>query len=88
MFAILPSLAMALASEFIDNQAVLKWVGFAGEIINKGIQVDERLQALDDHIKQMVAEGRNPTQDEWDVLQARSDVAHQKIQSWRLPDNA
>lgn len=38
------------------------------------------LQALTDHIKTMVVAGTDPTQDDWDALQARSDAAHALIQ--------
>jgi len=84
MFALLPALATAVASEFITDETILKWVGFAGSIVAKGFQVDDRLGGLTMHIEQMVAEERNPTTEEWGMLQARSDVAHETIQSWRI----
>ena len=83
MLAMLPALLTALASEFIDNGTVLKWVGFAGEIVNKGVNVDARLGELTDQIKQMVTEKRDPTPDEWKSLQERSDIAHATIQDWK-----
>ena len=82
MFAILPSLALALASEFISNENVLKYVGLAGEIVNQAFEVDSRLEGLNAHILQMVSEQRNPTEAEWATLTARSNVAHDTIQSW------
>lgn len=39
------------------------------------------LLALTDHVKAMVTGGTDPTQDDWDTLQARSDAAHALIQS-------
>ncbi len=82
---LLPTLVMALASEFISNDTVLKWIGFGGEIVTKAFEVDERLKALTEHIETMVAEEREPTEEEWKDLQARSDIAHDAIQSWKLP---
>ena len=83
MFAILPSLALALASEFIDNDNILAWVAMAGQIVSSGFETDVKLQELSVHIQQMVAEERNPTQAEWDAMAARSEAAHDAIQNWR-----
>ena len=70
----------ALGTAGISNDTVSKWVDFAASLFSRGDPTQEALQALVDHINQMVAENRNPTTDEWNALKARSDAAHARIQ--------
>ena len=81
--SILPTLARASASEFIDNEEVLKWVATAGALIARGIGSENELAALAAMIERMVEEQRNPTEDEWLSLRNESDALAEAIKAWR-----
>lgn len=85
IIALLESLIPAIANDLISNEKVQHYIAAAIAIIKSGFAVDEKVKALSDHIRQMVAENRDPTAEEWDALLARSDVAHEAIQAWK-PD--
>lgn len=53
----------------------------AAELIKVGEAGSTELQALTAHIQTMVSSGRDPTEDDWNQLKARSDAAHALIQS-------
>lgn len=53
----------------------------AAELIKVGEAGATELQALTAHIQAMVSSGRDPTEDDWNQLKARSDAAHALIQS-------
>lgn len=52
----------------------------AGKLISLGSEGSDHLVDLNDQVKQMVAQARNPTADEWNTLRARSDAAHRLLQ--------
>lgn len=61
--------------------ALEELLDLGAQLITAGEAGTTELQALTDQIKTMVAQGRDPTQAEWDALRTRSDAAHAKLQS-------
>lgn len=57
-------------------------LGLGGQLISQGEAGADALHDLTDDIQAMVAEGRDPTDDEWSALKARSDAAHAAIQAY------
>lgn len=60
----------------------------AAELIKVGEAGSTELQALTAHIQTMVSSGRDPTEDDWNQLKARSDTAHALIQGSSAPGSA
>lgn len=63
-----------------------KYLDMLAAIVERGGVAKEELVALKAHINQMVAEDREPTQEEWDTLRGRSDDAHATIQNADLSE--
>ena len=80
---LLETLLQGLAKDLFSNEDIGRYIAMGIAIAESAFNVDARIAALTDHIRQMVAEGRNPTAAEWDALRERSDVAHATIQNWR-----
>ena len=80
---LLPVLARAIASEFIDDEQILKWISAAGAVVVAGVNVETGLGDLVTQMETMVAEGRNPTEDEWSAIKARKEAADKIISEWR-----
>lgn len=80
---LLPVLARAIASEFIDDEQILKWISVAGAVVVAGANVEVDLGELVRQMEMMVAEGRNPTEDEWASIKARKEAADKIISEWR-----
>ena len=72
--------AIAGSGDILSVDAILKYLGLLVGYLDDVDGGDKRLTALHDHVKLMVKEGRNPTDDEYAGLLARSDVAHERIQ--------
>jgi len=73
----LPSLESA---ETLNAESVIRFLNLGLGIVMSGIDVVNKLSALDLKIGEFIAEGRDPTDDEWAELKTRSDVAHDRIQ--------
>ena len=88
MPAILLTLLTTLAgsSDILSGKAIANYLGLAIGLVGLVGETDEALSALHDDIKRMVAEGRDPTDEEFGMLKARSDAAHEGIQSARMPE--
>ena len=56
-------------------------LGILGTLIAEGDDALDDLRAFAETIQSMVDQGRGPTPDEWDVLRARSDDAHARLQA-------
>lgn len=56
-------------------------LNFAASLIGQGEAGMVELQKLTDEVKAMVAAGRDPTDEEFAALKARSDAAHAAIQA-------
>lgn len=67
--------------------AIPRWLSMIQAFIERGNATKVELNALKAQIVQMVNEGREPTDEEWSALQARSDAAHDAIQSADLSDD-
>jgi hypothetical protein len=81
--------ALARAADNTDfDEAITKWVTFLGALLEQGDVTTAELNALKDHINQMVLECREPTAEEFEVLKARSDAAHETIASWSADEPA
>jgi hypothetical protein len=63
------------------SQSVSKTLAYAATLLEKGAEGEEKLKELTSELQVMVAEGRDPTSDEWDALKLRSDAAHAAIQN-------
>lgn len=74
-FALL-SRALAL----FGDDGVARWLSLAAGVIAAGGAADGRLTALNDQVRAIVEEGRAPSPAEWAAMDARSDVAHGRIQ--------
>ncbi len=68
------------------NSSVPKFLGIFANILRHTAPAVDDLMKLRELIKQMVNETREPTQDEWDALLTRSDIAHYAIQGVDLSD--
>jgi len=89
MLELITTLLRALSSVAADPglgargaaiKAVLDLAAFA---IERGTEGADQLKALVADLQAMVAEGRDPTPEEWSALKLRSDAAHAAIQNWR-----
>lgn len=79
MFA-LPALAQAAASALFTSEATSKWINLALGIVMGGIDVANKMAALNAQIKSFVDANREPTPAEWDAMAARDAVADAKIE--------
>lgn len=63
--------------------AVRAVLDLAALAVERGEEGAAKLRELTEDIMVMVADGREPSAEEWNLLRSRSDVAHQLIQGWR-----
>ena len=56
-------------------------LGILGALISQGDDALDDLKAFTETIEEMAAKGRAPTVGEWDVMRARSDDAHERLQA-------
>jgi outer membrane biosynthesis protein TonB len=56
-------------------------LGILGALISQGDDALDDLKAFTETIEEMAAKGRAPTAGEWDVMRARSDDAHERLQA-------
>ena len=56
-------------------------LGILGALISQGDDALDDLKAFTETIEEMAAKGRAPTPGEWDVMRARSDDAHARLQA-------
>jgi hypothetical protein len=56
-------------------------LGILGALITQGDDALDDLKAFTETIEEMAAKGRAPTAGEWDVMRARSDDAHARLQA-------
>lgn len=56
-------------------------LGILGALITQGDDALDDLKAFTETIEEMAAKGRAPTAGEWDVMRARSDDAHERLQA-------
>ena len=83
MPAILLTILTTLAgsSDVFSGKAIANYLGLAIGLVGLVGETDEALSELHEQIKKMVAEGRDPTDEEFGMLKARSDAAHEGIQT-------
>lgn len=60
---------------------ILKLIDLALLVLEKGPAMKAEYDKLRTEIAGMVADGRNPTEEEWSTLAARVDAAHARIQN-------
>ena len=68
--------------------AIPRYLDMLAAIVERGAEGAQELNVLKMQILQMVREDREPTEDEWNDLQGRSDAAHDAIQSVDLGDES
>ena len=73
-----PLIAGGNAKRMKDAAGLL---GILGELISRGEEAHEELEAFAEVIQRMADEKRNPTAEEWATLKKRSDAAHDVIQA-------
>lgn len=66
----------------IGHDSIATWLDLAARLIKSGDKAEAALVELKEQIEAMVAEGRDPTPEEWAELKRRSDDAHSRIQDW------
>ena len=59
------------------GQAITEALTLLAGLLAKGEAARAELEALSAHIQQMVAEGRDPTEEEWEALRDRARANHQ-----------
>lgn len=77
----LANAALNPAFNHTKGEAISSLLKLVASLLKKGDEAKADLIALKEQIEKMVAEGRDPTPDEWDALRARSDAAHDAIQN-------
>lgn len=83
--AVLPQVIslIAEASRLIPTAgAVPKYLDLLAAIVGQGERAYSELSGLRELIAAMVAQQREPNEDEWTALQTRSDIASATIQSY------
>lgn len=65
------------------GSAIKSVLDLAALAVERGSEGADQLRVLVEDIKEMVAQGREPTELEWADLKARSDAAHAEIQAWK-----
>lgn len=70
----------ALFGAALSPSTIAGFFNLALGIIAAGIDVYDKLKALNQQVKVFVDEGRDPTPEEWEQLKIRSAAAHQTIQ--------
>lgn len=79
--AIVPLLpALMESTQFPRTDATLKWLNLGLGVVQAGVDVDERLAALNDSVKAWAEMGVDPPQEWWAEYAARSEAAHEEIQ--------
>ena len=68
------------SGNILSVDAIIKYIGLLLGFLDDVDGGDKRLTLLHDHLKRIVAEGRDPTDEEFADLKARSDAAHERIQ--------
>lgn len=63
-----------------DTSLLERILRTAEQSLLTGGEALEKLQAIDAHLKEMVAQGRDPTEEEWSVLTIRAQSLHDEIQ--------
>lgn len=63
-------------------ETILGWFDTVASFLRRGEPTEKALKALKDAIEEMVLEGRDPTDAEWEALRKRSDAAHERIQAY------
>lgn len=84
-------LLLTAISAYIKNDSGANSVSEAIDLVTtlaaEGALTQQKLQAITNTVKAMVDEGREPTEEEWAALRARSDDAHAVIQNADLGDD-
>lgn len=71
---------LASAEKFKESATVARVLSLAAFAVERGEAGRHALEVLCAKIDEMVAQGREPTAEEWAGLRARSDTAHEAIQ--------
>jgi hypothetical protein len=66
------------------SASVPKYLTILASLVGQGAKAYDELTHLTALISQMVAEKREPTEDEWSVWENRSNLAHQRIQEYDI----
>ena len=64
----------------VRHQEAAELIGILSALIEEGEDAYEDLKAFAEEVKTMAEEGRSPTPQEWAVLRARKDAAHDRLQ--------
>lgn len=71
--------ALAVAGQFMTDGTISKFINLAMGVLIAGEDVKINMKALNDKIQELADNGLEPSQDDWDVLTARSDDAGDAI---------
>lgn len=85
LLALAPSLLGAISAVSAAGGApssVSRYLDLAATLIGQGASAYNSLVTLKATVQTMTAEGREPTEAEWAILEGRSDVAHAAIQDY------
>lgn len=76
---------IALASQVVpQTAAVSKYLTILAAIAEQGVKAYDDLAALKELVEAMVAQKRDPHDEEWLALKLRSDAAHAAIQDYNF----
>lgn len=73
----------AAMSSGIAGKTMNSLVQMGASFIEQGFKAEGDMQVLIDQVQSMVDENREPTDEEWSDLQARSEEAHEIFEHWR-----
>lgn len=80
-WAIVSMILQTLASSGLTGEKVTGYLAFLSGVFGRGAPTEQELKDLKALVEKMVAEDRVPTEAEWAEWRARSDAAHERIQS-------
>lgn len=87
----LPNLlnAISAASQLAGaGPAVPRYLSMAAALIGHGTTAYHELVALKDLVAVMVREDREPTPEEWEAMEVRGELAHNRIQDYDVDSEA
>lgn len=77
----LSSIMAAVAAGLLDNDQITKIFGFIGSIIESGGDVRSKVKEVDDHVAEIVKDGRRPSAAEWQETENKILAASARLQS-------
>lgn len=88
LILLLRAIGLAAQASGIDNAATVnRYARIASNIISGGSEVESKLAALTEQLERMVAENRDPTDQEWATLQGKITSNGAILDAWEDPED-